>query len=225
MGSLVIEALASAPDIDLVAGVESPDHPAIRAGNTDIPFYPDGVKLPEADVWLDFSLAEPAMHHAAQSAEKQVPLVIAATGFKASDNDRLKHHADLCPILLAPNLSIGIAALDRIAGNAAEILGNEFDSAILEIHHNTKVDKPSGTALRLAETLNSEGLKPEISSLRIGGAIGEHRVYFTGSDEELIITHRAFSRKAFSRGATRAIRFIHEKETGLYTIQDMFREE
>ncbi len=143
MGRLVIDTLSNESDIEIAAGVESPDHPAIRSGINGQKIYPDGDKLPEADVWFDFSLAEPAVRHAGQAADMTIPLVIAATGISASDMNKLKLYSQRCPILFAPNLSIGIAVLDRLAGEAAAILGSEFDAAIVETHHKTKLDQPS----------------------------------------------------------------------------------
>ena len=221
MGKIVYDELSRLDDFVLVAGVERPDHPEIKESCDEFPIYVDNEELPEADAWVDFSLAKPALDHVRLAARAGIPMVVAATGFDDEAASEIAGLAAKSAILIAPNLSIGIAVMDRIAGEAATMLGSEFDSAIVERHHKTKIDVPSGTALRLADTVIKAGAMPKINSLRMGGSIGEHQVHFVGSDEELIIIHRVFSRRAFSRGVAAAVKFIVGKSPGLYTIRDM----
>ncbi len=222
MGKMVTDEFADNSDIILVAGVERPDHPDFGGEFGGVPLLADGVELPEADVWLDFSLAGPALEHARRSAELGMPLVIAATGFDGRALQEIERLSERAPMLLAPNLSVGIGAMDRIVGEAAGLLGADFDPAIVELHHRDKRDAPSGTALRLAERVSAGNCEPMVASIRAGGALGEHRVMFVGKFEELVITHRAYSRRAFSRGAVRAVSFIVRRKPGLYSIRDMF---
>ncbi len=222
MGRLVAAELAEQGDMTLVAGVEIQGHPDIASTTSGAPVYTDGDELPEADVWVDSSLAGPALSHARKAADTGMPLVIAATGFSHEEESELEQLAGQCPILLAPNLSVGVGVLHHLAGDAARLLGDDFEPGVFELHHSAKRDSPSGTALRLAEQIAQEGTQPGIASLRAGGAVGEHRVHFVGPDEELVLVHRAWSRRAFSRGAPGAVRFIVGRKPGLYTLRDLF---
>ena len=123
---------------------------------------------------------------------------------------------------------------------ATRALGSAFDPEIVETHHNLKVDAPSGTALMLAEAIeaardgesefvfgrhetNKRRAKEEIGihSLRGGNKAGEHTVYFLGTDEEVIITHRAGSKRVFAQGAVKAVAFLLQQRPGLYTMKDV----
>lgn len=221
MGTLVTDVLNGQPDITLVAGVEYPNHHSIGKTIGNVPILADGDDLPDADVWIDFSLAEPALDHARQAAKLSKPLIIAATGFDENGNRELQQLASQCPILLAPNLSTGIGVMDYIVDITARLLGGDFDSAIFEMHHTAKRDSPSGTARKLADTLIACGKDPKVVAVRAGHVVGEHTVHFVGENEELTINHRAWSRRAFSGGVPRAVRFIVGRRSALYTIRDL----
>jgi len=209
--------------VSLIAGVEHGKHLDIGEIILGIPIIASGDELPSADVWVDFSLSDPAIEHAVLAAEKGIPIIIAATGFTGQQLDKIIDLSQNCPILIASNLSIGMGTMDMIVGDAAKTLGDEFDPTLVEFHHSTKKDAPSGTALRLIDRIKSTGgLKPQIAAMRVGGAIGEHQVRFVGEHEELIITHRAWSRQAFSSGINRAVQFVLESAPGFYTVRDMY---
>ncbi len=222
MGRLVVEELSKSKDFSLVAGVECPGHHQIGSATGDAPIIADGGSLPEADVWIDFSLAGSALEHLRIAAETAMPIVVAATGFDREAIEEISETSASCPVLLAPNLSVGIGVMEQLIGDAASLLGDDFDPVLTELHHSGKRDAPSGTALRLAERLKGENRDPQTAALRAGGAIGEHEVRFVGMDEELVITHRAWSRRAFSRGVPRALDFIVGQPPGLYTMRDMY---
>ena len=143
---------------------------------------------------------------------------------------------------MSPNMSVGVNVMFRIAGEMAEILGNDYDMEILEVHHRRKKDAPSGTALRLAQILATavdrdlekvavyerRGLVGErtdeeigIQSWRAGDIAGEHTVMFGGIGERLELTHRAHNRDNFARGALRAATWIVKQPAGLYDMQDV----
>ncbi len=212
------------PDgLKIAAGIEREGHPDIGKTVDNVEIYSDRQTFPKADVWVDFSLAAPAVNHVEQACRNSVPIVIAATGFTGGQLKRISESSEQIPILLASNLSVGIGVMDRLLGEASYILGKEFDPVIVECHHSTKKDAPSGTALRLADTVRkSSGESPQVCAIRAGGVIGEHQARFVGKYEELIITHRAWSRQAFSRGVKRAVKFLMKKSPGLYTIKDMY---
>ena len=222
MGELVAEELNEQEDMTLVAGVESPGHAAIGSAIGNAPVITDSSEFPEADVWVDFSLATASFDHIRMAAESGKPVVVAVTGFDDVEINKIRTFAESCPVLMASNLSVGMGVMDRLVGETARLLGDQFDPVLSELHHSTKRDAPSGTALWLAEQIEAEGKSVEITSQRAGGAIGEHQMRFVGMDEELVITHRAFSRRAFSRGVPRAVRFIINKKPGLYSIRNMY---
>lgn len=210
--------------ISITAGVERDNHPEIGKTFFGIPIVESSGSLPSADVWVDFSLADPAMEHTRMATEIHKPIVIAATGFNDHQLDELKNLSGECPILVTSNLSIGMGVMDMIVGEAAKTLGDKFDSALVEFHHSTKRDAPSGTALRLSERIELEGFpKPQTAALRVGGAIGEHQIRFVGHHEELVITHRAWSRQAFSSGIIRAVEFVANSAPGYYSGRDMYK--
>ena len=211
-------------DINLLAGVECESHPDVGKFFFGKKILSDEDNFPECDVWVEFSLAEPAMRHVRLAVKDSIPVVIAATGFNEDQISEIKELASSSPVLTAPNLSIGIAVMDNLVGTASQLLGDTFNSAIVDVHHTQKKDAPSGTALKLKDRIQSgTDDKTQVVSLRIGGNVGEHQVRFSGQNEELIITHRAWSRNAFSNGVERAVRFIANQKPGLYSIQDMLQ--
>lgn len=222
MGKLVADEITAQKDISLVAAIEADGHPATGTLVGDVPITTDSDELPEADVLVDFSLADPVMKHLEVAARAGRSIIVGATGFSEGMLSEIRSLSKQTAILLAPNLSMGIGVMDKLTGIAADALGQDFQAGLFEIHHSTKRDAPSGTAKWLAEKLKTEDAEPQIVSLRLGGAIGEHRLHFTGSDEELIIIHRAWSRRAFARGVPRAIRFIYGRQPGLYSIRDIY---
>jgi 4-hydroxy-tetrahydrodipicolinate reductase len=165
---------------------------------------------------------------------------VGTTGFSAKARAEVTEAAAKIPILMAPNMSVGVTLMLRLAAQAARVLGDRYDVEIVELHHRLKKDAPSGTALRLAEVVAEQlkrdpatdfkltrsgaiGERPKkeigIQALRGGDAVGEHTILFVGEGERLEITHRASSRDQFAQGALRAARFLVGKPPGLY---DMF---
>lgn len=193
-----------------------------------------------SDVTIDFTQPEASVEMARVSAKLAKPLLIATTGHSSKDISEIERCALACPILMASNTSLGVAALIALAKEAARVLGPEYQPEIFEIHHRHKKDAPSGTALSLASALSATaGLEivrdrvaaqgPRgasevgISSLRAGDIVGEHTVYFAGSGERLEITHRATDRRVFARGAIRLAKLLRGKPPGLYQVADIVR--
>jgi len=222
MGKIAMDEIQGQRDLTLVAGVERAGHPREGRKIGDIPVISDGDTLPESDVWLDFSLAGPAVTHARLAADQGKALVIGATGFSQAEEEEIHWQSKRCPIMVAPNLSAGVGALENVAVAATRLLPDGFEAIITELHHKTKKDSPSGTARRIADTMAKYGPRPEIHSIRAGGVVGEHRIHFLGAEEELILVHRAWSRRAFSSGIPKALRFIVQQMAGLYSHQDIY---
>lgn len=195
-----------------------------------------------ADVVIDFTQPDASLHHARLCAERKIPLVLGSTGFSPQARAEIAGRAQTIPLVMAPNMSVGVNVLFRIAGEVARVLGDAYDVEIVEAHHRLKKDAPSGTALRLCESVaDALGLDPErdvitdrngligerpdrkigMQTLRGGDVVGDHTVYFFGDGERVELTHRASSRSNFAQGALRAARWVVKQPPGLYDMMDV----
>jgi 4-hydroxy-tetrahydrodipicolinate reductase len=168
--------------------------------------------------------------------------VIGSTGFTSGTKARVAAAAAKSPIVLSPNMSVGVNVLFALAQRAAATLGDAYDVEIVELHHKRKKDAPSGTAVKLAEVaaqalgrdpakdlvFERSGIVGErtpreigVQSVRGGDVVGEHTVYFFGDGERLELSHRATSREQFASGAVRAARWVVGKPPGLYDMFDV----
>ena len=206
--------------------------------------YSAGVNgaLTASDVLVDFStpVSTAAAIDACLAAGK--PLVIGVTGLDAVLRHKMEKASQTIAVLAAPNMSLGVNLLLRLAAMAAAALGEEFDVEISEVHHRRKKDAPSGTALALGEAVaGARGVKLEahadfhraardgmrqpgsigFSSVRAGDIVGDHTLLFAGADERLELTHRVHSRAAFARGALVAACWIARRPAGLYQMADL----
>ena len=225
MGRVTADILRATDGFELVAGVENisyiESNDSVNSAAAQQMFI-DTDPLPDSDIWIDFSIGEAVAGHVEWAAKSNTPIVIAATGYNSDAHILIHELSTQIPILVAPNLSTGMALMDRVVDIAASGIGSNFDPAIFELHHTGKKDAPSGTAKKLAKTVEEScNVEPQVVSLRAGGAIGEHRIHFVGKNEELIITHRATSRNAFASGIPAAVRFLTSCKPGLYTMQDV----
>jgi 4-hydroxy-tetrahydrodipicolinate reductase len=195
-----------------------------------------------ADAVVDFTSHEASARHADACAGAGVPLVVGSTGFTPEAKAKVAAAARRIPVILSPNMSVGVNVLFELVRQAAEVLGDAYDVEIVELHHKKKRDAPSGTAVRLAEVA-AEALRRDpkdalafarhgilgerppwqigVQTLRGGDAVGEHTVFFCGEGERLELTHRATSRDQFARGAVRAARWIVGRPPGLYDMADV----
>jgi 4-hydroxy-tetrahydrodipicolinate reductase len=169
-------------------------------------------------------------------------LVIGTTGHDATTEARIREASQRIPIVFAPNFSVGVNTLFWLTRKAAEILGPDFDLEVVEMHHNKKIDSPSGTARRLAEILcEVENLsygadmrhgrfgnvgartKREIGmhAVRGGDVVGDHTVIYAAQGERVELTHKASSRVTFAQGAVRAAKWLRGKSPGLYDMEDV----
>jgi len=208
--------------IDIAGGVS-------RANMADLPLV-----VAASDVVIDFSGpdATPAVMSAVEAARK--PLVIGTTGLSPEVVTDLRALSEVIPVWYARNMSTGVSLLQRILSDVTQALAG-FDIEILEAHHRHKTDAPSGTALMLAEAIlagleqaparfvhGREGESSRqpgdigIHAVRGGGNPGEHIVLFASEQEEVRISHRAFTRQVFAAGAIRAARAIHGQPPGWY---------
>jgi 4-hydroxy-tetrahydrodipicolinate reductase len=252
MGGRIATAVRAEPQLRLAAATERPDSPQIGrdagivagTGEAGVPVSPS---IEEAlsrgvDVAIDFTAAEAALKHAKACARAKVALVIGTTGFSPAQKAELADAAKEIPLVLSPNMSVGVNVLFRLVADAARALGPAYEVEIVEMHHRAKKDAPSGTALKLAEAaaggldldLQKAGVYSRhgdtgerragtigIQALRGGDVVGDHTVYFLADGERIELTHRATSRDNFARGAIRAAKFVVGKPAGLYDLQDV----
>lgn len=175
--------------------------------------------LEEADVVIDFSAPEALFPLVEQCKIFRKPLVVGTTGHLPEAILLLELAAQQIPVLFSPNYSLGFAVCLEAAHTISTLLGETCDVAIVEAHHTTKKDQPSGTALALAKATK----RPEapIHAIRAGDIIGDHMVHFILKGERIELRHTVQSRDAFARGALLGAKFLHFKAPGLYSIKDI----
>jgi len=192
------------------------------------------------DVIIDFSAPAALAASLDRAVAAGVPILIGTTGLDDFAERRIGEAARHVAVLRAPNTSLGVAVLADLVERAAAVLGDDWDIEVLDMHHRMKADAPSGTALALGQAAargrgtelkaerGREGTRTNgapgaigFASLRGGTVAGDHDVIFAGSDERLILSHRAESRAIFARGALAAARFLRGKPAGLYAMRDV----
>lgn len=172
--------------------------------------------IKNCSVAVDFSVPAVSMKAIGYCAKYGVPLVCGTTGFSEEEFGKLKSFAEHAPILHASNFSIGIFLMSKLIRISEKVL-DDFDISIIDRHHNKKKDRPSGTTLFLASQLEKT---PQIVSLRVGGVSGDHICSFTGENEEMTISHRAFSRRVFASGAIKCAFWLISQKNGFYSLED-----
>ncbi len=245
MGSTLVNLVGTQADMTLAGVAERPEKlDAVR--NLGCPFCSDIsellAKTPGAVV-IDFTAPQASLAVAEKAAAHGARHVIGTTGFSVEQRKELARLAEKAAIFWSPNMSVGVNVLLKILPELTRLLGGDYDIEMTEIHHNRKKDSPSGTALRLAESLaaargwslpetaryHREGIIGErpkkeigIQTLRGGDVVGVHTVYFMGPGERIELTHQAHSRENFAGGALRAARWLRGRAPGrLYGMEDM----
>jgi 4-hydroxy-tetrahydrodipicolinate reductase len=234
--------LAGAFDVKALAGAQIIVGAEHRRSRTIVVSGDAAAEVARSDVLIDFTVAQASVGNAHIAADAGKPSVIGTTGLTLEQKGELVMLSQKVPIVYAPNMSVGVNVLYKIAAEAAAILGLDYNVEITEVHHNQKKDSPSGTAIRLAEHIaRAIGLDYEtdavhgrhglvgdrparqigLHALRGGDVVGEHTVSFLGTGERLELTHRAHNRDNFARGALRAARFVIHAAPGFYDMQDV----
>ncbi|MEM1011165.1 MAG: 4-hydroxy-tetrahydrodipicolinate reductase [Planctomycetota bacterium] len=195
----------------------------------------------DADVLIDFSSPAGLAEFATKAADAGVAIVSGTTSLDDGANDALTYASGKVAVLHATNTSLGVALLNRLAADAARVLGHDADIEIVELHHNQKQDAPSGTAdtlarrildardqtdadLRLGRVGTMAIREPGtvgVHSLRLGDVVGRHEAHFATTGERLCVWHEATDRRTFARGAIRAARWIVGRSPGLYGMDDV----
>jgi 4-hydroxy-tetrahydrodipicolinate reductase len=238
MGRALLVAASQAEGIRLAAALD------VSAGRwNDLDIGTDvAAALREADVLIDFTRPEGTLAHAAACRAARRAMVIGTTGFGAAQLEQVRAASREIPMVMAPNMSVGVNVSLKLVELAARALGPDYDVEVFEMHHKLKVDAPSGTALKLGEvaaaargtSLEKGGVFARhghtgerkagtigFSTARGGDVVGDHTVYFAGTGERIEITHRSSNRATYAQGALRAARFLAGKPPGLYDMQDV----
>lgn len=250
MGRQLIATAMQDNEIELVGGVVEPGVPEVGVdlgtlgGQQAIGILAvDDLKeiIAKGDVIIEFTAPEASTQHAELAARYYKPIVIGTTGLDTGQMARIRAAAEVVPVLLAPNMSVGVNVLLKVLPIIAKALGSGYDIEIVEAHHRMKRDAPSGTALKMAEAIASalnkdlteigtfgrRGIAPReegeigIHAVRAGGIVGDHSVIFANEGEQIEVVHRAFSRQTFALGALRAAKQVICWQPGLYSMQDV----
>lgn len=237
MGKAISELCKKNENTKIVAGVD-----VYTERLYDYPVYAAFSSVSEdVDVVIDFSNPKNLQYLLDFCKEKNKPVVICTTGYSSEELDMIEVAAEVIPVFRSGNMSLGINVLMMLAKRAARVLSDGFDVEIIERHHNKKLDAPSGTAIMLAEAVESaldykaervydrhlvrhERVKNEIGmhSVRGGTIVGEHEVIFAGENETIELSHSAQSREVFATGAVRAAIYLSSaKSAGKYSMDDL----
>ncbi|MGL4613468.1 MAG: 4-hydroxy-tetrahydrodipicolinate reductase [Shewanella sp.] len=194
------------------------------------------------DVLIDFTAPEASIVHLDWCVRHNKAMVIGTTGFNHAQKEQINAFAEQTPVVMAPNMSVGVNLMWKLLELAAEVMGDYTDIEIIEGHHRHKKDAPSGTALKMGEVIaktlgrdlekcavyGREGITGErdretigFATIRAGDLVGEHTALFADIGERLEITHKASSRMTFANGAMRAAQWVVEQEPGLYDMQQV----
>lgn len=250
MGRTLLEAVTQAGDLCVAAALEMADSPFLGKDAGELIGSRNGVAITSdheaalrgCDYIIDFTRPAGTLAHLEVCRVAGVKMVIGTTGFSAEEKDLLRAAAEDIAIVFAPNMSVGVNVTLKLLETAARVLNEGYDIEIIEAHHRHKIDAPSGTALRMGEVIaealgrdlqrvavyGREGVTGErddatigFSTIRAGDIVGEHTAMFAGSGERVEIVHKASSRMTFAMGALRAVRFLQDKPSGLFDMQDV----
>jgi 4-hydroxy-tetrahydrodipicolinate reductase len=251
MGRTLIQAIAATKGVTLAGAVEPLGSAVIGRDAGELAgLGPNGIKvtsdvaplLRDADGLIEFTIPAASVALAELAASAGVVHVMGTTGHSAQEEAIVAKAASRAPIVKSGNMSLGVNLLAALVKRVAQTLGEDFDIEILEMHHNKKIDAPSGTALmfgraaaegraiNLAERAarGRDGMTGArragdigFASLRGGTVVGDHSVIFAGPAERIELTHRAEDRMIFARGALRAALWARGKAPGLYSMADV----
>jgi 4-hydroxy-tetrahydrodipicolinate reductase len=242
MGRMIETVVANDPETTLIAAVESSDHP--QSGK---PYNNDLIvrdALPEqCDVVIDFSVAHSSEQVITECAAKSFPVVVGTTGHSSAFLSQVKERISKeIPVIISPNMSVGVNLIFKFAAEIAAALGQDYDIEVIEKHHRFKKDAPSGTALKIAHEIAARlNRDPEkifvhgrqgqvgertgdeigIHAIRAGDIVGEHTILYSSLGERIELTHKAHTRENFARGSVVAAKFLAKAKPGLYSMRDV----
>jgi 4-hydroxy-tetrahydrodipicolinate reductase len=250
MGRMLIEATRAASDCILTAAFERTDSPALGtdagtfAGWTSGVTITDNVEsgLQNAHALIDFTRPEATVAYLPVCVQKGIAMVIGTTGFTDTQKLQIANAAKTIPIVMAPNMSVGVNVTLKLLEMAAKALATGYDIEIIEAHHRHKVDAPSGTALKMGEVIahalgrdlkncavfdrhgitgQRDPLAIGFTAIRGGDIVGDHTALFAGDGERIEISHKSSNRSGYAQGGLRAVRFLAGRQNGLYDMNDV----
>ncbi|HYD94347.1 MAG TPA: 4-hydroxy-tetrahydrodipicolinate reductase [Noviherbaspirillum sp.] len=250
MGRMLIETVQNAEDAVLAGALDIAASPAIGGDAAAFLGKPAGVMIESdlakglagAEFLIDFTRPEGTLEHLEYCAAHGVKMIIGTTGFDDAGKAAIAAAAQKTAVVFAPNMSVGVNVTLKLLEMAAKSFSHGYDIEIIEAHHRHKVDAPSGTALKMGEVIASalgrelddvavyarEGVTGErdpssigFATIRGGDIVGDHTVLFAGIGERIEISHKSSSRFSYAQGSLRAARFLADKKTGLYDMQDV----
>jgi 4-hydroxy-tetrahydrodipicolinate reductase len=251
MGRTLVRVINETPGVTLAGAIERDGTPEIGRdsgelagiGPNGIPVVADAVPVfAKADGVLDFTVPAATLGFAELAAQARVVHVIGTTGLSTDDETKIAAAARHAVVVKSGNMSLGVNLLAALVRQAAKALDADFDIEVLEMHHRHKVDAPSGTALMLGRAAaEGRGVDLDAASVRVrdghtgarkrgdigfatlrgGSVIGEHSVIFAGAGETIQLSHTAFDRALFARGAVKAALWGRDRKPGLYAMSDV----
>lgn len=249
MGKMLINAVLQAADCTLAAALAPAQDPAIGQ-DAGAPFGQTTGILVRSDVLealtegqaqflIDFTRPEGTIAHLQVCRKLGVKMVIGTTGFSDAQKQQIAETAQTLAIVLSPNMSVGVNVVFKLLELATRALQPGYDIEIIEAHHRSKVDAPSGTAVQMGEVIadalekklsdiaiyeryGHTGERPEgaigFATVRGGDIVGDHTALFAGIGERVEITHKSSSRATYAQGSLRAARFLAKRTSGLYDM-------
>ena len=250
MGRMLVEAIQNADDALLAGALDVAGAPELGTDAAAFLGKPAGVLI-EADLarglaqaayLIDFTRPEGTLKHLDYCAAHGIKMIIGTTGFDEAGKAAIAAAAKKTAIVFASNMSVGVNVTLKLLEMAAKSFSHGYDIEIIEAHHRHKVDAPSGTALMMGEAVadalgrklddvavyGREGITGErdpssigFAAIRGGDIVGDHTVLFAGIGERVEITHKSSSRVTYAQGSLRAARFLRDKSSGLFDMQDV----
>lgn len=225
MGQAIAKAILQTQDMALViATVRDTEQVGQKVANSNV-IITDKIFHADYDVLIDFTLPEGVMEHLAYCVEHNKAMVIGTTGFTDEQLATIEVAAQSIPIVKAANMSIGVNICMKLWGEAAKLLGKDWEMGIIDLHHQHKKDSPSGTAKQISKVLSENSRKNpdeiEMLSDRRGEIVGTHIVTFKSPYEFITIGHEAQDRGIFAHGAVTAAKWVYKRDPGLYSMLDV----
>ena len=250
MGQMLIDAVRAADDCSLAGALDIAGSPSLGLDAGAFSGQVTGVLitadvregLKNSQALIDFTRPEGTLAHLQVCRELGVAAVIGTTGFTDGQKAEIAEIAKSIPIMMAPNMSVGVNVTLKLLEMAAKALATGYDIEIVEAHHRHKVDAPSGTALKMGEVI-ADALGRDLkecavyerygvtgkrdpssigfATIRGGDIVGDHTVLFAGTGERIEISHKSSSRATYAQGSLRAVRFLAGRAPGLYDMFDV----
>lgn len=251
MGRSVLAAVSESSNASIVGAVEQSGSSSIGMDSGMLAGTPDNgilvtddlqAAFQDADAVIDFTIPKATLLFSEQIRNSAAAHIIGTTGFTTDEQSELEEHAAHTAIVKSGNMSLGVNILAALVQKTAAALDDSFDIEVVEMHHQNKIDAPSGTALLLGDAA-AEGRNIDLEShsvrsrdgitgarktgdigfatLRGGSVIGEHSVIFAGPGERIEISHKAEDRSLFAAGALKAAHWAKNKTPGLYSMNDV----